>query len=186
VRLVLLLAAALSAVPMAAHALDKIEDRTFNGGPFDGIRYGPLVRIGNGVHVTGLKPSAPNAAPLPPALATLVEGLLKAYEAGDEANFRKYLTKGAEGEVCPQGIAGPCNKKPPLFTAHFAEICAHNTPYFMGRDQVRIEWLYKGELWYISYLDFQNGKVSRIRTLVAEMPPMVNAPSNSIAEATNG
>lgn len=182
----LLVVVALAAAPVAAHAQDVVKDQPFQGGPLSGIVMGPLVRVGNGNHVVGLKPSAPNAAPVPAKFVTAVEGLLRAYDAKDEAALRNFLTADASGEVCPRGMGGPCNPMPPLLTQHFAEHCDHNTPYFMGNNQVRIEWLYRGELWYISFLDFGEGKISHIRTLVAEVPPMLKAPTITKADKKNG
>jgi hypothetical protein len=56
------------------------------------------------------------------------------------------------------------------------EDCTFNTPYFLhdqdssGRDEVRLEWLFKGALWYWSEVYLSHGKIQLVRTHPADMP----------------
>jgi len=183
----LLLVAALVAAPVAAHAQDSAKDTTFHGGPLDGIGMGQVTFVSTGTVGLGLRPSAPNASPLPAVLAQPVGGILKAYEGRDETALAGYFAREATAELCLKGMAGECTKANLSFSSQFAEHCDHNTPYFMkDKGQVRIEWLYKGQLYYISFLDMRDGKITHIRTLVADVPPVFRANSISKAEKTNG
>ncbi|NIJ20073.1 hypothetical protein FHS95_001765 [Sphingomonas naasensis] len=184
----LLLAAALVAAPVAAHAQDKTKGTTFNGGPLDGIVMGPVVFVSDGKTHFGLKPSKADASPLPATLAAPVAALLKAYDTKDEAALTAMFTADAGAELCPKGMGGDCDPTTLSFAKQFSEHCDHNTPFLMKDGQVRIEWLYKGQLYYISFLDFAGDKVSHVRTLVAEVPPMMNTSNTIVPEAqtTNG
>jgi hypothetical protein len=62
-----------------------------------------------------------------------------------------------------------------------AEKLTANTPYYMGDGMfgpsIRIEWLHEGEVWYLSFLQFRNGKVSRVNTIRAAVPLLLPAPA---------
>jgi hypothetical protein len=165
-----------SAEPSTMQSATK--DEPFVGGPLDGISVGQLIRVRNGQPDVGLKPSQPNASPIPARFEAAVQGLLAAYQAHDIVGQRSFLTKSAKGELCPEGITGECGTVGPLFQDQFKEHCEHNTPYYV-RDsgEVRIEWLCNGELWYISYLRVRDDKVSHVRTAVAYVPPIIKLKS---------
>jgi hypothetical protein len=183
-RTILILAAALIAVaPASSQTKMPPKDLTLEGGPWDGIVVGPLVRARDGKAGFGLKPSLANAAPAPAALAPQVEALIRAYRVGDRAHFKAILAPDATAELCRKGMFGDCRSTSLLFEEQFAEHCAANTPYFLKENgQIRLEWLYKGQLYYISYLNFRGGKVTHIKTIIADVPPILN----SEASKSNG
>ena len=170
-RSILLLAGLAAAlVPIQAYAAVK-PGSSYRGGPLDGIYVGEVVRPDNGHRFIGLKPSKPNASPVPTKDLRAVQALIDALEHRDASRMDGFLTKNAGQQGCAHGFYGGCGPVRPFSELKVAEDCTFNTPYYLGDGRVRLEWLFKGELWYWSEVNLSDGKIRLVRTHPADMPP---------------
>jgi hypothetical protein len=170
-RLVFLFAGlAAGLVPLQAHAAIK-PGSSYRGGPLDGVHVGEVVRPDNGNRIFGLKPSTPNASPVPAKDVPAVRAFVDAFEHRELSRLDGFLAKNAAQQVCGHGFYGSCGRSLPISELKVAEDCTFNTPYYLGDDEVRLEWLFKGELWYWSEVYLSDGKIRLVRTHPADMPP---------------
>jgi hypothetical protein len=173
----LIAAALMLAAP--AHAQGKVGDPeiTFHGGLFDGLVIGDVVRPDNHLRMRGLKISVPGSSPLGPDAKAAVAGFVRAYEKGSN-RFAPFATADAVSIWCED--LAHCGQPLKLRRLPFGEKCVANVPYLTPDGQVRIEWSYKGMLYYVSWLKLRGGKISEVRTYRAEIPHLLIRP---VAEA---
>jgi len=157
--------------PLQLNAQGAQEREPFHGGPLDGVRVGEIVRPDNGVRIVGLKPSLPNASPLPSEDMPAVQAFVDAFERKDITRLNWFLTKNAAQQTCGHGFYAGCAPKRPFSELKVVEETTFNTPYYLGNHAVRLEWLFKGELWYWSEVYLSDGKIRLVRTHPADMPP---------------
>ncbi|MBA2466454.1 MAG: hypothetical protein H0V46_02470 [Sphingomonas sp.] len=129
------------------------------------------MRPDNGLRFVGLKPSKANASPVPAQDAPAIRAFIVAFEQRDLSRLNGFLTKSAGQQVCGHGFYAPCGAKRPFSELKVAEKTTFNTPYYLGGHKVRLEWLYRGELWYWSEVDLSGGTIKLVRTHPADMPP---------------
>lgn len=145
--------------------------RSYRGGPLDGIYVGEVIRPDNGVRIIGLKPSKPNASPVPAKDMPALQAFINAFEHRDLSKLDGFVAKNAGQQACAHGFYGMCGPIRPLSELRIAEDCTFNTPYYLGNGKVRLEWLFRGELWYWSEVNLSDGKIRLVRTHPADMPP---------------
>jgi hypothetical protein len=143
----------------------------YRGGPLAGISVGEVVRPDNGNHVIGLKPSKPNASPIPVQDEPAVHAFVDAFENRDLSKLNGFLDRGAKLEPCHGGFYDSCGSKVLLTELKVTEDCTFNTPYYLGDHTVRLEWLFKGALWYWSEVFLKNGKIRLVRMHRPAIPP---------------
>lgn len=132
--------------PFQSIAQGAPERHPFRGGPLDGVRVGEVIRPDNGVRIVGLKPSLPNASPLPPQDEPAVRAFVEAFERRDISKLDGFLTKNAAQRICGHGFYAGCGPKRPFSELKVGEETTFNTPYYLGNHAVRLEWLFRGEL----------------------------------------
>jgi hypothetical protein len=157
--------------PISMQAAPARERPPYRGGLLDGIYVGEVMRPDNGVRFFGLKPSKPNASPVPARDAPAVGAFMDAFEHKDLSRLNGYVTKDVQQEHCGHGFYSACGPKRPLSELKVAEDCTFNTPYYLGDHTVRLEWLYRGTLWYWSEVYLSDGRIRLVRTHPADMPP---------------
>ena len=96
---------------------------------------------------------------------------MDALQHRDVAKLDGFLTKNAGQQTCGHGFYAGCSPKQPFSELKVVEATTFNTPYYLGDHNVRLEWLYKGELWYWSEVYLSKGKIRLVRTHPADMPP---------------
>ena len=148
------------------------KDVVFNGGPIDKIVLGPLVKA-NGEAGFGLKPSAANVSPVPEPQASIIAGLLRAYDNGTPDAYRAFVTTDATSTQGEGLIIQNCRAARPFRDIPFTEHCTTNTPFYEGGSDhsVRLEWIYKGQLYYL-FVKFREGKIASIVTTRATPPSL--------------
>lgn len=152
---------------------------TFKGGPFDGLTTGQL-KTKNGESYVTFIPSKPDLSPVPPRLKYSVDGLIDAYEKDQPSRYRDYVLENAPTYA---GCIFECAAERVFVTEGFPfkDRCKANAPYYLKADEpaneaVRIEWICNGELWFLTYLHFQNGKIARVNSVRADPPQVAVAP----------
>jgi hypothetical protein len=145
--------------------------KRYSGGPLDGIPIGVVVRPDNSTHFVGLKPSEPNASPVPTKDEPALRALMEAFQQRDVSKLNGFLAKNAGMEFCGHGFYASCSLLQSFSQLKMIEDCSFNTPYYLGNNEVRLEWLFNGELWYWSEVFLSNGKIVAVRTHPADMPP---------------
>jgi hypothetical protein len=166
------------AIPSAAKKpAAPVKDVTFDGGPLDGIVLGTLVQA-DGKPGFGLKPSLPNTSPLPGKYAAPIQGFLDAYERKQPERYQAYFSPDAKSQFCDGPVTNNCYASEPFEDLPVEEHCQPNTPYFMGSGgdyQVRLEWVFKGQLYYISFVTLKNSRISKVITARAKPPVLVRS-----------
>jgi len=174
VRVIFLFAMALMAGCGVADAQDLTKkDTVMQGGPLDQLVLGPLVTA-DGQPGFGLKPSSPGVAPVPEPMLAVVTGLLRAYELGKKGSYQPYLAADATGTWCEGPMTENCREAVSFDGFTFGEHCVANTPFYEGGSDVRLEWSYKGQLYYISFVKFSGGKIQSVVTTRASVPAIFN------------
>lgn len=175
--LILAAQGAATAVPAAGKVDPAMIGITFHGGDFDGLVTAVRVSPG-GQHYVGFLPSKSNQSPLPKELGRTVSGLLEAFSNKRPDLYGKYVHSDAQSYVGCSYICDIHNS----FVENgfpFEEKLTVNTPYYMGEDRlgplVRLEWLHNGDLWYLSFLHFRDGKVSKVNSIRAAVPNITRA-----------
>jgi hypothetical protein len=161
----------LLALLAAAPAPPAPPDITFRGGALAGLRM-----TVPSVPPARLKPSLPNASPLPPEDARAVSGLLSAYRSRRPADFAPYVSPIASSAICEDLSESHCRSIGRFTRFPFAERCVPNTPYSLGGHVARVEWLCGGELSYVTWLTLDGDKAvaastRRVVPLVLIAPP---------------
>ncbi|MDB5578067.1 MAG: hypothetical protein JWR80_3243 [Bradyrhizobium sp.] len=154
--------------------LEPKKDIVFNGGPLDKIAMGPVGRS-NGKAVFGLKPSAANVSPVPAPQQVVIAGFIDAYRRGAKGGLRQFLSANATGTWCEGPMVMNCMPAAPFEDMPFGEHCSANTPFYQGGADVRLEWIYKRRLYYISFVRFDGDKIASIVTTRATMPQLTDA-----------
>jgi hypothetical protein len=162
------------------HAEEPDAAKPLTGGPAAGMYPGDVVARGNGISLVALKASRPNASPVPAPLAAIVDALLKSNAAGEQQLPNALVADGALSEFCPATDKVFCESPTRIKTFALPERDDFNTPYYLADGDVRIEWMRGTDVRYLTFLEFQNGRVRHLRTILATIP-MANA-----APATNG
>lgn len=152
---------------------------TFKGGPFDGLSTAELKTKSGEPYVTFI-PSKPGLSPVPARLQRSVDGLIDAYEKDQPSRYRDYVLDDAPSYA---GCIDLCAARR-VFVSDgfpFKDHCRGNAPYYLKSDDrskevVRIEWVCNGELWFLTYLHFQDGKISQLNSVRAD-PPLIASPS---------
>jgi hypothetical protein len=155
-------------------------DVTFHGGLYAGLVIGDVVRPDNGERMRGLKVSTPGSSEVPPPGRAAVEGFLRAYRTG-RGGYSAFLTDDAVGIWCDDFVH--CTAPAKFRGLPFAEKSSANTPYLVPDGRVRIEWSYKGMLYYLSWLTLRGDKISKVETRRAEIPHLLIRPAEG---APNG
>jgi hypothetical protein len=155
--------------PYSGGALGDPE-RHLHGGPWDGLTVGDVTRP-NGRRQRGLMPAAPGASPPPPADAKIVAAFLEAYRNEPVGSFKSSVAVGPNNLACPSVGRLACTLLGDFTELPFGEPTVPNTPFYLkASDRIRIEWMYKGMLYYISWLSVRNGKIVEIDTTPADIP----------------
>lgn len=168
---------AAAAEPEAASAPSK-----FVGGPYDGMRFSHEVRADRSFR-TSLFPSKENASPLKGAKVALISAFLKAYYAEDWAALLRLTAPGARSWIVDRdrfpNVGGPYLDSDRAMDSFdkfpFVERCVSRTPYDMRDGWVRLEWMCEDKLWYISWLQIAEGRVTWMETRRARAPLVVDA-----------
>lgn len=168
-RLLLGLAAAAYSFSSAGQTIREYPP--YGGGPLAGISVGEVIRPDNGAHILGLKPSKANASPIPLQDRPAIQAFIEAFEKRDLSKLNGFLDKDVKLQPCPHGFYSACGPSLPLTNLKVGEDCTFNTPYYLGDHVVRLEWLFKGILWYWSEVNLKNGKIRLVRMHPADVPP---------------
>src|SRR5690242_6474014 len=124
-----LLGVVMLACPVLSMAQPIREYRTYRGGPLAGISVGEVIRPDNGHHILGLKPSGPNASPIPAKDEPAVQAFMDAFTKHDPTRLSGFLEDSAKLQPCPRGFYSRCGSLVPLTTLKVTEDCTFNTPY---------------------------------------------------------
>jgi hypothetical protein len=155
--------------PSSGGLLGDPEKRLY-GGPWDGLRIGDVTRP-NGKQQRGLIPAAPGASPLPETEARVVAAFLNAYRSGTVGRFKSTVALGPNNRACSAAGHLECTLLGDFDGLPFGEQTVPAAPYYLkASDRIRIEWVYKGMLYYISWLSVRNGKIVEIYTSPADIP----------------
>ena len=130
-------------------------DRTYHGGPWDG-----LSMEGGSQAPTG--PSLANASPVPAADAPLVTKLVAALSSGSRSDLKAFGPAGAG--FCLDAKGRPCGLAAKLRDPALASSCRINTPYFLAsyNQSIRLEWVCGGRVAFIAFAKLTNGKLSAL------------------------
>ncbi|MGY4397611.1 hypothetical protein ACVWZA_002805 [Sphingomonas sp. UYAg733] len=140
------------------------------GGPWDGLTIGDVVSPG-GKPTRALEPSSRDASPLPPAYAPAVANFLKDYGDGLLGPSTTSVDVGPNNRACRYVGNTPCVLLSNFQGMPFDEKCVPNAPYYLrDSDRVRIEWMFNGKLYYITWLSVRHGKIIDIGTAPADIP----------------
>lgn len=165
------------AVSARAWALDNPAIVTFSNGPLAGMSMSMSADRSTAYH---LRPSPRNAARLPDNLQPAVTRFIRGIERRRALEFfRQALSEGATSTACETSMASECTAAVPFYGSAFREDCEANTPYFLGdgsrHGSVRIEWMYHGRVYYLTYLTFRDDKIASVTTTRATVPPFAQA-----------
>jgi hypothetical protein len=169
---------ALSAAPARSQGQVGDPEVTFHGGLFDGLVIGDVVRPDNHRRLRGLKISVPGSSPAPAEAQAAVTGFVDAYEKGTN-RFGPFVTADAVSILCQDLVH--CGPPVRLSELPFVEKCSANVPYLTPDGRVRIEWSYKGMLYYVSWLKLRDGKIAEVETYRADIPRLLIRPAAGAA-----
>jgi hypothetical protein len=157
---------------LAPHAGGKLGDPEIylHEGPWDGLTIGDVTRP-SGTHQRGLKPSVRGSSPLPAAEAKVVAAFLDAYRNGRLESFKSSVAVGPNNRACPAWENVTCTLLGDFDGLPFGEKAVPNAPFYLkASDRIRIEWVYRGMLYYVSWMSVRNGKIVDIDTAPADIP----------------
>lgn len=139
-------------------------------GPWDGLKIGDVARP-DGKRQRGLMPTEPGASPLPQAEARVVAAFLDTYRSGSAGSFKSSVAVGSNNRACNAAGRLDCVLLGDFTHLPFEEQTVPNEPYYLkASNRIRIEWVYKGMLYYLSWLSVRNGKIVEIDTSPADIP----------------
>lgn len=110
--------------------------------------------------------SVPGPA-IPPEIGRVLFQLLDSQRTGATLN-PQLLAEGATSEFC--STYSSCLPSEQLKSWPLGSEFVHNQPYLLADGRIRVEWVRKGKLEYLSFVRFYGGKVKDITTLPASMP----------------
>lgn len=153
---------------------------SYQAGPLRGMGVGYVVRPDNGVRAINLTPSSPNASPIPAEDVRAVQAFMDAFQQGDRSKLQNFLTDDAKMQACMRRHNDPCDNPVGFDRVGVGTQCTFNTPYYLGNHVVRLEWLFKGVVWYWSELHLTDGKISFVRMHRPDVPDEVQARRSDI------
>lgn len=142
----------------------------YRGGSLDGLGVGQVARPDNGASVISLTPSTPNASPIPTRDMPAVQAFMDAFQKRDPSKLHGFVTDDVKLQSCTQGYNDPCEGPVDFEQVQVGTECAFNTPYYLGNQVVRLEWLLKGVMWYWSELYMTEGKIRFVRVHRPDVP----------------
>ncbi len=152
----------------AAPAVEAAPCRVLRAGFAEGMCVGSVDPDQGGVLVT-LLPAPASGPPIPPAVAKVVERLLKAHAGGAADLPKAALAEGATARFCTDWTE-QCMKAEPLTAWPLGSYYTANRPYLLSDGRIRIEWQLGVKLDYLSLISFDGVKIKSIDTTPATIP----------------
>lgn len=147
----------------------------YQGGPLDGLGVGLVTRPDNGARIINLMPSIANASPIPAEDVPAVQAFVDAFQRRDRSKLEGFLTNDAAVQSCMQRNTDECEKPVEFDRVQVGTECTFNTPYYLGNQVIRLEWLLNGVLWYWTELHMAEGKIRLVRVHRPDVPDEVRS-----------
>jgi hypothetical protein len=133
---------------------------------------GPVVSKRGPFEVVALLSAAKSGPAIPPEIGSLVTHILHS-QSKETPIDRQLLAPGATAEFCTT-FSEDCKKQAPLRKWPLRSEFVPGAPYALADGRVRIEWLRRGKLQYLSFITFVGAKVVDISTVPAQIPRIVS------------